>query len=216
MNLLNYCYIIDYSKYWKKVFIIKKNKILSFILSVLILANLCSCSKVYKLDNTSVSSQLTNQLADSKIECYFPRANQDAEKALLNIIDSSKSTLDVSIYSITNNDIVNAIIGAKQRMVDVKVITDKTESKGKTQKNLLQHIKNAGIPIKEDSHKGIMHLKVTIADNQVVTTGSYNYTESAEKYNDEVLVVIHNKNTVNQFSQEFESMWNDNKNFKDY
>jgi phosphatidylserine/phosphatidylglycerophosphate/cardiolipin synthase-like enzyme len=61
-----------------------------------------------------------------------------------------------------------------------------------------------------------MHEKVTIADKSIVTTGSYNYTTAATKSNDEVLVVLNDNSSAQQFENEFERMWNDTKNFKEY
>jgi phosphatidylserine/phosphatidylglycerophosphate/cardiolipin synthase-like enzyme len=59
-------------------------------------------------------------------------------------------------------------------------------------------------------------MKVTIADNSTVTTGSYNYTNEATYENDEVLVIIHDPTAAQDFSNEFQSMWSDSKNYVDY
>ena len=164
----------------------------------------------------NIALAATQQTQNTEIQYYFPRAGQHPDKELINIINNTKSNLDIAIYSITDKDIVNAIISAKNRGITVRIISDKVESKNKYQKQELQLLKNAGIPIKINNHRGIMHLKVTIADNSIVTTGSYNYTEAATKYNDEVLVVINNGKVAQDFDAEFEVMWNDNSNFKNF
>jgi phosphatidylserine/phosphatidylglycerophosphate/cardiolipin synthase-like enzyme len=163
------------------------------------------------LDSTSKTDQSTSS---NDNQYFFTQAGQHPEKALIDVIDSSKESLDVAIYSITNPDIVSAIKAAKKRGVAVRIITDKTESKGKTEAEALKLLGSAGIPIKINKHSGLMHLKVTIADKQVVTTGSYNYSKAASTTNDEVLMVIHNEDAAKSFSEQFERMWNDTKGFE--
>ena len=147
---------------------------------------------------------------------YFPRAGQKAQPQLLKIIGSAKKTLDVAIYCLTDPQIANAIVQAKKRSVTVRVLTDHDQSTTKDQKALLNSIKKAGIPVKMNSHSGIMHLKVTIADRSVVTTGSYNYTKAANTVNDEVFVVLNSPSAADSFEKEFNRMWNDTKGYKNY
>jgi phosphatidylserine/phosphatidylglycerophosphate/cardiolipin synthase-like enzyme len=61
-----------------------------------------------------------------------------------------------------------------------------------------------------------MHLKVTIADDKTVTTGSYNYTDEATYDNDEVLVIINDQNIAQNWDNEFQSMWTDTTDYQDY
>jgi phosphatidylserine/phosphatidylglycerophosphate/cardiolipin synthase-like enzyme len=109
---------------------------------------------------------------------------------LINVINSAGGSLDIAIYSLTKPNIVNSILTAKKRGVSVRIITDKEESSSKSQERELNMLSRAGIPTKINSHQGLMHLKVTIADDSTVTAGSYNYTDEATYDNDEVLVII--------------------------
>jgi|GEM_PF-1467664 len=150
------------------------------------------------------------------VEYYFPRAGQDPVQPLVNVINSANSSLDIAIYSLTKPDIVDAIAAAENRGVAVRVITDREESGNKYQAKELLVLSNAGIPIKINSHKGLMHLKVTIADDKTVTTGSYNYTDEATYDNDEVLVIINDQNIAQNWDNEFQSMWTDDADYQDY
>ncbi|MFB6364318.1 phospholipase D-like domain-containing protein [Paenibacillus elgii] len=157
--------------------------------------------------------EAAKQPTPTNVEFAFTRAGQHPEKVLIDVINSAKETLDIAIYSITHQDIVTAIQDAKKRGVAVRVLTDKTKSEGKAQGKALKILGGAGIPIKINSHSGHMHLKVTIADKKVVTSGSLNYKASSTK-NDDVLVVIREESAAKTFTDEFEKMWNDTKNFK--
>jgi phosphatidylserine/phosphatidylglycerophosphate/cardiolipin synthase-like enzyme len=59
-----------------------------------------------------------------------------------------------------------------------------------------------------------MHIKMTIADKKVGTTGSFNYSKAASEQNDEILVVIRNAEVAKNFSAQFDKMWADTKRFK--
>ncbi|MFT8890051.1 MAG: phospholipase D-like domain-containing protein [Ethanoligenens sp.] len=148
------------------------------------------------------------------VSVYFPRAGQDAEGQLISELGTAKKTLDVAIYSFTDTKIADAIAAAKKRGVTVCLISDRECSSEAAQKKALNVVKAAGIPIKINSHQGIMHLKVSIIDDSVTTTGNFNYTKSAQSVNDENLVVINNTQISQQYEVQFTRMWNDTSDFE--
>ncbi|SMC17470.1 PLD-like domain-containing protein [Clostridium acidisoli DSM 12555] len=160
--------------------------------------------------------QPVEQVQAGNLQYYFTKANQHPDEQLIKVINSSKSTLDIAIYSLTKKSIVNAIIQAKDRKVDVRIMTDKIESKSKSESKELALLQKDNIPIKINSHPGLLHIKMTIADKNIATTGSYNYTENASTKNDEILVIINDSKVAQDFDNEFENMWNDTKDYEDY
>ncbi len=52
-----------------------------------------------------------------------------------------------------------------------------------------------------------MHHKTLLIDRQTVVLGSYNFTASAEKSNDENLIVIHSPEIAAQFLREFRRVY---------
>lgn len=168
--------------------------------------------------NVAAGSRNSNstQITGNTVQYYFPRAGQKPEPVLANIIVSAKSSVDMAIYSFTDKNIASALIEAKKRGVAVRVISDRECSQEQSQKELLNSLKSAGVPVKVNSHAGLMHLKVTIADRQTVTTGSFNYTYSAETENDEVFVVLNDPKVAGDFDGEFDRMWDDKQNYSDF
>jgi phosphatidylserine/phosphatidylglycerophosphate/cardiolipin synthase-like enzyme len=150
---------------------------------------------------------------DAAIEWAFTQADQHPEKLLISVIDSAEESLDIAIYSLTYPDIVAAIKKAAAREVAVRIITDQSQSKGKSQNEALKILGSAGIPIKVNTHSGLMHIKMTIADGKVATTGSYNYSKAASTTNDEVLVVLRGEEIAQSFAAQFDAMWDDQKGF---
>lgn len=152
---------------------------------------------------------VTNTSNPTSAQWAFTRAGQHPEQLLEATYGQAHKTLDIAIYSLTKTDIVDAIIAAKERGVGVRIITDKTEAKNKYQATELAYLTKNGIPIKENTHSGLMHMKVSIIDNSIVTTGSFNYSTSASTHNDENLVVLRDKTMARSFDAEFNQMWND-------
>jgi phosphatidylserine/phosphatidylglycerophosphate/cardiolipin synthase-like enzyme len=148
------------------------------------------------------------------IQSYFTKNGGHPEKALTAVMGGATKSLDIAIYSLTLPEIVQAIVAAKQRGVVVRVITDDSQAKGASQSTALRTLLDAGIPVKQNTHSGLMHLKVTIADRQVVTTGSFNYSNAASTVNDEVLVVLRDAGLAESWSQEFQRMWDDKAKFE--
>lgn len=185
-----------------------KKKIISSLLVLSLM--FVGCTNIDTKFNNKIHSETQatkSNVSSGNIGYYFTKAHQNPDKQLIGVVDSSGKTLDIAIYSLTKKSIVDSIIRAKNRGVAVRIISDKIQSKGKSESRELSELKNAKIPIKLNNHPGLMHMKVTIADINTVTTGSYNYTDNATRTNDEVLVILHDKNIANGFENEFEQMW---------
>ena len=141
------------------------------------------------------------------IKYYFTRATGDLDIQLIKVIDSSRVTLDIAIYTLTKQTVTDAIIKARNRGVKVRIIADNEMAQTTWVIKQLDNLKELRIPIKENVHKGRMHLKIIIADNKIVTTGSYNYTKAATYDNDELLLIITNSGIATDFTKEFNAMW---------
>lgn len=165
-------------------------------------------------DHTSFEKQATTQ---ARVDTYFTREGDHPEEAIIRLVNETQTTLDIAIYSINYEPIVDAVIDAASRGVDVRLITDAAhaEEKGK-QAKALDRILSAGVPIKVNAHDGKMHLKMIIADGKKVEAGSFNFLQSAVEENDDVAIIIEDEATGAHFESAFTSMWDDGKAFKDY
>lgn len=147
------------------------------------------------------------------IDIYFPRRGDEADKVLVSLCNKAASNLDIAIYSLTDTNIVGAIKAAKARGVIVRVISDDTQSSGPSGKAAINNLLGVDIPVKINSHSGLMHLKMTIVDGLIATTGSYNYSAAARDKNDEMLVVISDPTFVKECQKEFDRLWNSSTGF---
>ena len=58
-----------------------------------------------------------------------------------------------------------------------------------------------------DGNLASMHHKVLIIDEQVVVTGSYNFSQSAKTRNDENTLIIHSEEIAALYLEEFDRVW---------
>lgn len=120
--------------------------------------------------------------------------------AIVKEISKAKKTILVQAYYITHAKIVKALVDAKDRGVNVQVICDKGVTKNKTQKEILKRFHDAGISVLVDGVHQIAHNKVMIIDDEVVITGSFNFTNAAESHNAENLVIVINSDWAEMYS----------------
>ena len=97
------------------------------------------------------------------------------------------------------------MIEAHNRGVDVKVVFEKQQI---TEHSEYQKLKAAGISVRNDTNSKLMHNKVMIVDGIIVITGSYNYSASAENYNNENMIIILSDYIAGIYEKEFEKIWN--------
>jgi phosphatidylserine/phosphatidylglycerophosphate/cardiolipin synthase-like enzyme len=107
---------------------------------------------------------------------------------LVKTIDNARHDIRALVYSCTSKPIAAALIRAQERGVVVRVVSDRVNLKGKG--SVTPQLEAAGIEVKYDLVHKIMHDKVGVFDGSVVATGSFNWTEAAERSNAENLNVI--------------------------
>lgn len=174
-----------------------KRLILISILSSFTLIQGCAGSS-----STNLISLPTKSITCPVIHaCFTP--GQDCTHQITDQVSKAKHSVLVQAYSFTSKDIADALIEAKNRGVKVKVILDKSQRKQKY--SLLHYIVEAGIPVWIDTKPAIAHNKVMIIDEKEVITGSFNFTDGAQKRNAENLVFITDTKLAQEYIQNWEN-----------
>jgi phosphatidylserine/phosphatidylglycerophosphate/cardiolipin synthase-like enzyme len=131
------------------------------------------------------------------IEVYFSPKGGCTEAAVKEIT-AAKDSILVQAYSFTSVPIAKALVDAHKRGVNIQVILDKSQRTEKySSADFVQH---AGIPIRIDAQHAIAHNKVMVIDDQIVITGSFNFTKAAEENNAENLLVIREKAIADKYA----------------
>ena len=126
----------------------------------------------------------------------------DCANAVIGLFNNAKKTAHVAIYSLTEPNIVNAMIAANKRGVKVAVVADEISSKNATMAAMIKKLSQAGVDIRLAVRQtALMHNKIGVFDSQTVCTGSFNWTNNAEKNNDENLLVVDGADLASDYEQ---------------
>ena len=108
--------------------------------------------------------------------CFAPE--EDCAAFANRAIDNAEREILVGAYGLTTGSgIVEALIRAKERGIDVRLIADKTTPCERN--SAVEVLAAAGVPIWIDDHSRIAHAKTMVIDGAVTLTGSYNWTRGA-------------------------------------
>lgn len=155
-------------------------------------------------------SQNSNLTEDTlTINAYFSQTSGNynlgggMDEYLINDILNAKSSINLAIYSLTNDRIRDALIKAHQKGVDVKIFTDDREFF----KDDMKVLKSAGIFVANDENtNALMHNKFMIIDKKRVWSGSCNYTYYAFYRNNENLVKMNGFKIAEVYEEQFREL----------
>ena len=125
--------------------------------------------------------------------CFSPpvASSCDPLATVLQMINGARATIRIQMYSLTLQEIVRALVKAKHRGVDVRVIVDRGQlHQDRNDSFHVASLASSGVPVLLDTVPGLMHNKIMVIDGETVLTGSFNYTWGAEHRNAENLLVV--------------------------
>ncbi len=138
------------------------------------------------------------------IEVLFSPSDECAQR-IISEIDQAKNTVIVAMYYFTSRPLAQSIVDASVRGVDVKVCMDGSEPSYEYSKRV--YLENKNIPVKLITGKGIMHNKFCVIDDEIVITGSFNWTARADLENDENILIIRSREIAKEYKEEFCRLW---------
>ena len=178
----------------------------------IIVINSTNIAKIYK---TEFEQMFNGNFHSAKIptvnnkannmQIYFSPQDKTISNAVLPIIENAKSYIYIPIFVITENRVVEALISAKQRGVDVRLISDALNASGKYSK--IKVLRANGIPVKVENYAGKMHSKTMIVDDKYSIMGSMNFSKSGEIKNDENTIVLENAEAAKYLKRFFLYQW---------
>ncbi|HYR87951.1 MAG TPA: phospholipase D-like domain-containing protein [Terriglobia bacterium] len=136
----------------------------------------------------------TLAVSPTPIETYFsPRVGVSTR--IIQEIERALST-NIAIHSFTLDVGGDALIAAKNRGVQVRILADSSQANGTGSE--IARLEAAGFALKRTNGGGggILHDKYAIIDGRILVTGSYNWSTNAEEDNDENAVFIRNASVI--------------------
>jgi phosphatidylserine/phosphatidylglycerophosphate/cardiolipin synthase-like enzyme len=144
--------------------------------------------------------------ATAETEAIFS-PKESIKEIILKEVESTTSTLELAIHEITSLDMAQALLRAKQRGVRVRLIVDAKQAKVKSSK--VTYLIHQGILVKVlgGKERRVMNHRFTILDGKKVIGGSFNWTETSEKWNYENIVILTEGEVVAAYQREFDRLW---------
>jgi phosphatidylserine/phosphatidylglycerophosphate/cardiolipin synthase-like enzyme len=136
-----------------------------------------------------------------RIENYFAPEDRVSPRIIAHIREAQRS-IRFMAFSFTHDGIGQALREKAQAGVSVVGVFERTGSE--TQYSEFGKLRQAGIEVYQDGNPYAMHHKVFIIDDVKVIFGSYNFSDGADRDNDENLLVVTDAAFARPFIQEFD------------
>ena len=145
-----------------------------------------------------------NEAAPVVSSAYFSPGDTCLRR-LCDLMRGCRDTLDICVFTIADDRLTEAILDCHARGVQVRVVSD--NDKQHDSGSDIDRLRARGVQVRVDDAPSHMHHKFALFDGRVLANGSFNWTRSATRDNDENLVVSDDANLVRVFGLQFGKLW---------
>jgi phosphatidylserine/phosphatidylglycerophosphate/cardiolipin synthase-like enzyme len=141
-------------------------------------------------------------LADgTQIENYFAPHDRPAGK-VIEALKLARKSIHFLAFSYTHDMISQTMLAKAAGGVEVSGVFEKTQTAGGHSE--YGRLRQAGLLVFTDANPRNMHHKAIVIDGEIVVCGSFNFSDSADRSNDENLLIIYNRSVAARFEEEFQ------------
>jgi phosphatidylserine/phosphatidylglycerophosphate/cardiolipin synthase-like enzyme len=143
-------------------------------------------------------------VAGTPVQVFFAAEDEVASR-LVPLIENADERIRFMAFSFTHDAMGAAVLARAEAGVDVQGIFETRGSE--TQYSQMPGLYCAGVPVRQDGNPRTFHHKVFVIDDEMVITGSFNFSANADDSNDENVLIVTNGEIAAQYLQEFERRW---------
>jgi phosphatidylserine/phosphatidylglycerophosphate/cardiolipin synthase-like enzyme len=143
------------------------------------------------------------RLGAAHVEVYFSPQDGVA-KHILERIAAAKRSIHFA-FSYTADAIAEAMIARVKACLSVRGVFERQNAGGSGAD--FTRLKQGGVDVLEDGNCSNLHHKAIVLDARTVITGSYYFTSSAERDNDENLVIVDDPALARAYLDEFQRVY---------
>ena len=148
----------------------------------------------------------TTMVEDTPLQVLFA-PEDNAMDLIVPLIKRARDSVHFMTFAFTDDEMGAELVRQARQGVDVKGVF---ESRNATSEfSEIHRLYCNGVDVREDGNPANMHHKVFIIDDQIVITGSYNFSNNSENSNDENLVFLNNTDVAATYQEEFARVWAD-------
>lgn len=125
----------------------------------------------------------------------------------LDYLSNAKFKVDLCIYMFTQSTLARLLRDLHKANIKVRIITDGSEDEATGSQ--VDRLRDIGIEIKSNKRGtgALMHHKFVIIDEDILLSGSFNWTNKAVVSNYEAVLVTSTRSLVLPFVEKFDEMW---------
>ncbi|HET8627110.1 MAG TPA: phospholipase D-like domain-containing protein [Thermomicrobiales bacterium] len=143
----------------------------------------------------------TLTIEGTKIQNCFASEGHCADK-IVSTINGAQQSIEFMAFSFTSDKIGTAMLARHQAGVGLTGVFETTGSN--TSFSEYTKMKKDKIPVYQDGNPWVMHHKVIVIDKHIVIFGSFNFSDNADKDNDENLLIVDDPRIAAAFQAEFD------------
>ncbi|GAB4276019.1 MAG: phospholipase D-like domain-containing protein [Candidatus Promineifilaceae bacterium] len=146
-----------------------------------------------------------------EVENYFGPEKELAPIIARTVVRAQNEILFLA-FSFTDDQIGEAMLGRADAGVQIRGVFETVGADTSfSYYPLLQSANLPNVQARLDGNPNIMHHKVFIIDRETVIFGSFNFSDSANRRNDENILIVHDPVFASFFVEEFETVWQEAK-----
>ncbi|QUJ69372.1 phosphatidylserine synthase (plasmid) [Photobacterium sp. GJ3] len=147
----------------------------------------------------------TRSAATAEVASSWFSPGRTCAAGIIEQLRQARSKIDICVFTIADDELTKHILAAHERGVQVRVITDndKINDAGSD----IDYLARKGVAVKIDTTPYHMHHKFAVFDGTRLINGSFNWTRSASRYNQEDITLTDDRRFLTAFEQQFEALW---------
>lgn len=143
------------------------------------------------------------------------QANSGIDRQVVPLINAARRRIDAAFFDFNLPSVVNALIGAHRRGVEVRLVLDVQNgsqdvpaARGRDPFDALEALRAANLPFVDGGRSnGLMHEKLLIIDGTVLFVGSWNASWNDTFRNNNNLLRITNQRLIANYQRVFNNMY---------
>jgi len=139
------------------------------------------------------------------VETYFS-PDDGAAAHIIAVLQNADESIYFLAFSFTSDDIAGILLERAAAGVTVAGVFEESQYYSNTGGEF-DRLAAAGLDVRLDGNLNNMHHKVIIIDGKIVVAGSYNFSRSAEEFNDENTLIIYSPQAAALYLAEFERVF---------
>jgi len=140
-----------------------------------------------------------------RMEVYFSPDDGVADR-IYEILNDAQESIYFLAFSFTTDEFGEAIRMQAENGLTIAGVMEEQQVNSNIGTEY-DFFKQAGLDVLLDGNEGQMHHKTMIIDGEIVITGSYNFSRSAEIRNDENILIIYSPEIADFYMKEFSRVY---------